>query len=394
MILIHDDMKPANTANNETHKSLRRAIESGLGFPPLSLFLLFVPALLAVTQANALADRFYAPIGSILNPLLVWIGKLPKPIALTLGGDYGVFAMFPFLLLYALPTILIFTGLTTIYKSTGLMGRLSIGLNPLLKPFGLEGHDLVRIIMGFGCNVPAIVSTRSCSSCSRGTCVSAIAFGSACSYQLPATLAVFAAAGFPWLGPCYLAVLAITTLVYLRLTKPTSTYLTKEIRAPQLGYLRTPDWIKVSQDVMNNFKEFTFVAFPIFVVICLIAGIMQWSGALVQLTSILKPVMGLFNLPSDAALAIVLGSIRKDGIAVGLLNGDINSLKIAFDYPFQVLTTVYLASVLLPCLVTVLTIWREMSFKFAIRMIGRQASFAALFAFGIAWLGLVAVNFK
>ena len=174
MILINDDMKPANIANNETHKSLRRAIESGLGFPPLSLFLLFVPALLAMTQANALADRFYAPIGSILNPLLVWIGKLPKPIALTLGGDYGVFAMFPFLLLYALPTILIFTGLTTIYKSTGLMGRLSIGLNPLLKPFGLEGHDLVRIIMGFGCNVPAIVSTRSCSSCSRGTCVSAI----------------------------------------------------------------------------------------------------------------------------------------------------------------------------------------------------------------------------
>ena len=96
-------MKPTNIANNEPHKSLKRAIERGLGFPPLSLFLLFVPALLAVTQANALADRFYSPIGSILNPLLVWTGKLPKPIALTLGGDYGVFAMLPFLLLYALP---------------------------------------------------------------------------------------------------------------------------------------------------------------------------------------------------------------------------------------------------------------------------------------------------
>lgn len=386
-------MKRANIANNEPRKSLGRVIERGLGFSPLSLFLLFGPAILAVTQANALADRFYAPISTMLNPLLDSIAKLPMPIAFTLGGDYGVFAMFPFLLLYALPTILIFTGLITIYKSTGLMDRLSFGLNPLLKPFGLEGRDLVRIIMGFGCNVPAIVSTRSCSSCSRGTCVSAIAFGSACSYQLPATLAVFAAAGFPWLGPCYLAVLAITTLVYLCLTKPTSIFLTKEIRRPQMRDLCTPDWRKVGQDVTNSLKEFTFVALPIFVGICFIAGLMQWSGALVELTSILKPLMVPFNLPSEAALAIVLGSVRKDGIAIGLLNGDMNSLKMPFDNPVQVLTTVYLASVLLPCLVTVLTIWKEMSFKFAIKMIGRQASFAALFALGIAWLGLIAVNF-
>ena len=386
-------MKRANIANNEPRKSLGSAIERGLGFSPLSLFLLFGPAILAVTQANALADRFYAPISTMLNPLLDSIAKLPMPIAFTLGGDYGVFAMFPFLLLYALPTILIFTGLITIYKSTGLMDRLSFGLNPLLKPFGLEGRDLVRIIMGFGCNVPAIVSTRSCSSCSRGTCISAIAFGSACSYQLPATLAVFAAAGFPWLGPCYLAVLAITTLVYLCLTKPTSIFLTKEIRRPQMRDLCTPDWRKVGQDVTNSLKEFTFVALPIFVGICFIAGLMQWSGALVELTSILKPLMVPFNLPSEAALAIVLGSVRKDGIAIGLLNGDMNSLKMPFDNPVQVLTTVYLASVLLPCLVTVLTIWKEMSFKFAIKMIGRQASFAALFALGIAWLGLIAVNF-
>ena len=61
-------MKHANIANNEPHKSLRRAIERGLGFSPLSLFLLFGPALLAVTQANAIADRFYDPISSMLNP--------------------------------------------------------------------------------------------------------------------------------------------------------------------------------------------------------------------------------------------------------------------------------------------------------------------------------------
>ena len=66
----------------------------------------------------------------------------------------------------------------------------------------------------------------------------------------------------------------------------------------------------------------------------------------VALTSILKPVMVTFNLPPEAALAIA-SSVRKDGIAIGLLNEDMNSLK---TDPFQVLTTVYLASVLYPVL--------------------------------------------
>jgi Fe2+ transport system protein B len=63
------------------------------------------------------------------------------------------------------------------YKASGLVERITITLDPLLRPFGLSGRDLVRVIMGFGCNVPAVISTRACSSCSRGTCISAIAFG-------------------------------------------------------------------------------------------------------------------------------------------------------------------------------------------------------------------------
>ena len=364
--------------------------ERMMGFAPLSLLLLFGPAFVAVIQANAIADRFYDAISVILSAALSSINVLPGPLASILGGDYGVVAMFPFLLLYALPTILIFTALISIYKSSGLIDQLSFRLHRWLNPFGLGGHDLVRVVMGFGCNVPAIVSTRSCSNCSRGTCVSAISFGSACSYQLPATLAVFAAAGFTWLGPCYLAVLAFTTMIYLRLTTPLSLRLAqKEMLLPTLDNLRSPDWRAVVLDVIQSLRDFMMVAFPIFVGICILAGLLQWSGVLGSLTSILEPVMAAFNLPSETALAIVLGSVRKDGLAIGLLNGEMDSLKVVLDTPVQVLTSVYLAGVLLPCLVTVLTIGREMGFMFGLKMIGRQAFFAAIFALCIAWFGLL-----
>lgn len=365
-------------------------LERVLGFPPLSLLILFGPAWIAVTQANTLADHFYDPVGAILNPALDWLNGLPKPLAATLGGNYGVVSMFPFLLLYALPTIMIFTGLIAVYKTTGLIDRLSYGLHPWLKPFGLGGRDLVRVVMGFGCNVPAVVATRSCSSCSRGACVSAISFGSACSYQLPATLAVFAAAGYVWLGPVYLATLAVTTLVYLRLTIPAHhRQAQNKMLLPALGHLRSPDWKAVVRESVQSLRDFAFMALPIFIGICVVAGLMEWSGILKGLTEIMGPAMALFNLPPESALAVVLGSVRKDGLAIGLLNGDWDTLKVPLESPVQILTAVYLAGVLLPCLVTVWAVAKEMRPRFALKMMARQVAFAVIFSAGIAWVGFL-----
>ena len=359
-----------------------------LRFPPVSFLLLFVPATIAVFQANACADHLYDSVRSIFVTLLEWVNELPGPIADLLGGDYGVVSMLPFLFLYALPTILIFSLLITVYKSTGLLENLSYGLHPFLKPFGLAGSDLVRVVMGFGCNIPAVVATRACSGCSRGTCISAIAFGSACSYQLSSTLALFAAAELEWLAPVYMAVLAGTTLIYLRLRRPHFTrpgYPVAEL--PEPGRLRRPNWGIVIRETTQTMKEFIVMALPIFITICLISGALNWAGIFNLITHLLSPVMALFNLPSDAALSVALGSVRKDGIAIGLLDADWGTLKVALETPVQVLTIAFLAGVVLPCLVTVSTVVREMGTAFAFKMLAKQASFAVLCTLVIAWVG-------
>lgn len=369
-----------------------RTLETLISYAPLSLLILFVPACYSVIQANALAESNYNSVSTALEPLLALINQLPGPAKATLGGDYGVFAMLPFLLLYALPTIIIFTALIEIYKTTGLIDLLSNTLHSWLKPFGLTGRDLVRVVMGFGCNVPAIVATRSCTSCSRGTCISAISFGSACSYQLPATLAIFGVSGFLWLGPIYLITLAITTLIYLRLTAPKLqlSAISKPTRLKQVP-LRLPAMRAVFHGIYKSLTDFILTAFPIFLFMCFFAGLLQWIGALELFTRLFAPVMAVFNLPPETALAVVLGSIRKDGLAIGLLDGG-DSLKVPLESSVQVLTAVYLASVLLPCMVTALTVMKEMRPSFALKMIFRQASFATLFSFCIAWSGAFLVS--
>lgn len=100
--------------------------------------------------------------------------------------------------------------------------------------------------------------------------------------------------------------------------------------------------------------------------------------------AVLGPAMSLFNLPADAALTVVLASIRKDGIA--LLTADGASTAAALS-PVQMLAVVYLAGVLLPCLVTAFTVAREVSARWALKMMARQAVAAVAFAVMIAWSG-------
>ena len=363
-------------------------LERAVAQPLVAACLLLLPAFAAVTLANRFADSLNDALSAVVAPFQAWIGRGPEFLAALLAGDYGLVSMFPFLLLYALPTILVFSVILAVYKSTGLIDRLSVALHPWLRPFGIGGRDLVRVVMGFGCNVSAVVASRACATCSRGACVSAISFGSACSYQLPATLAVFAAAGMAGLGIVYIAVLALTTLIYLRFTTPKALRLASNaILLPETDPLHAPSVRGITREVVDNLHQFVVMALPVFVGICVVAATLAYLGVLDALTRLLSPLMALFRLPGDASTAIALGSVRKDGIAIGLLDDEFGALKVSLDSAAQVLTIVYLAGVLLPCLVTLYTIGREMSWRFAIRLCLRQMAWASTFALAIAWFG-------
>ncbi len=354
--------------------------------PVSALLFLLGPALLATYTANSLANLVQPWLADVLGQPglkmapLAWLSEV-------LFGPYGLVSMMPFLFLYALPTIVLYSFFLALYKSTGLLDRLSHSLHPWISRVGLDGRDLVRVVMGFGCNVPAVVATRACHSCSRGTCVSAIAFGAACSYQLPATLAVFSAAGHPELVFSYLLVLVITTALYLRFTAPRNLLRQgRRLLTEEKTHLYPANWKQAGRDTQAAVKEFFGMAFPVFIGICVGASLLHGSGFLDRLAGWLRPAMALFDLPPQAVIAIVLGSIRKDGIAIGLLDPSWNSLKVPAMTSGQLLTSVYLAGLLLPCLVTLLTIARELGGAQAVKLAFRQAAWVVVFSIGIGWI--------
>jgi ferrous iron transport protein B len=352
-------------------------LESRSGGPPLACALLLLPGVAAVYIANAFAQLLDPLVRSGLAPVASWFLGAPAIVNVVLTGSYGLITMGPLLFVWAVPTVLIYALVLGLYKASGLLDRLTTAIHPLMRPFGLSGRDLVRVVMGFGCNVPAVVGTRACSLCSRGTCISVIAFGSACSYQFGATLAVFSSARLSRLLPVYLGYLAITTLIYARLSA--SSLARSPLNLLVLDrrvYLVWPSWRCVWHESRVTIHHFFQRALPIFTLITVIASVFDYLGAVRALAAAAGPLMTVFRLPREAALPVVLSSIRTDGILLLATQNVAAGMT-----PGQILTAVYLAGVLTPCLVTALTIAREQSPRFAVALVLRQAVAAVCFAF-------------
>ncbi len=69
-----------------------------------------------------------------------------------IGGVGGVIVF--------LPNILILYAFISFMEDSGYMARVAFIMDKLMHKMGLHGKSFIPLVMGFGCNVPAIMSTR------------------------------------------------------------------------------------------------------------------------------------------------------------------------------------------------------------------------------------------
>lgn len=303
-----------------------------------------------------------------------------------LVGDYGVLTLGWYSFLWAFPVVLFISISVALTDESGLKDRVTAALDPWLRKIGLNGRDLIPVLSGFGCNVVAVFQSRACSACTRGACVSLIAFGSACSYQIGASLSLFSTAGSPWLFTPYLIVLFFvgalhTRLWHGRLGKGAALPLTER------AFLQRPTWRGVWWRVQSVLRQFLREAMPIFLLICAVGALLDYVGITAWLSVGVAPALRLLGLPGEVAPGLIFSIIRKDGLLV--LNQNEGEL-LQLLQTGQVFVLVYLASTLTACLVTLWTIRSELGIRAAFEVAGRQAVTAlastAIIAFVLQWL--------
>ncbi|MBY7142587.1 ferrous iron transporter B [Virgibacillus sp. NKC19-3] len=303
----------------------------------------------------------------LLDPLILWVDQAPSFLAEVIIGDYGLITLGSYSFLWAFPVVLLISIMTSLTEETGIQEHVTHALDPWLRKIGLTGRDLLPVITGFGCNVVAVFQSRGCSSCTRTACVSLIAFGSACSYQIGATLSIFNAAHVPLLFIPYVFTLFIVGAIHTRIWNRDGAH--ELTRIAPLPYIQKINCQAITWKVARSIKQFLLQAMPIFLVICLVASLLQAIGLLSIFSWLAMPVLYLFSLPVEAAPGLIFSFIRKDGLLV-LNEGQGNVLM---DMSLsQIFILVYLASTLSACLVTLFTIGKEFGWKVSLSIGGKQ----------------------
>ena len=134
-----------------------------------------------------------------IDAAVAWFGEkvaswMPDGWAKDLVVD-GIIAGVGSVLVF-LPNILILYFFISIMEDSGYMARAAFIVDKLMHKIGLHGKSFIPMVMGFGCNVPAIMATRSIESRkSRLITIAIIPFMS-CAGRLP-IFVLFAGAFFP-----------------------------------------------------------------------------------------------------------------------------------------------------------------------------------------------------
>jgi ferrous iron transport protein B len=317
-----------------TDKIDRILLNRWLGIPIfiMIMFLIYFFSVGVVGSATVdIVASLFGSIGAFTSSFLENLGASEWSISLIVDGAIaGVSAVLGFV-----PQLMILFLFISLLEISGYMSRISFLLDRLFKKLGLSGKTLIPFIIGTGCSVPAIMSTRTIEDKNERTMSVILTPFVPCSAKLP-IITLFVGALFPsYQGLVaaslyFFAVIIIITAAFLMkkwvFKGVSSSYITElpEFRAPNLRY--------VFRDVYDKTKEFIVRAGTIIFTLSLLVWFLlsfSWNfeyGIDVS-KSILASIGNLFSwvfypiigeLSWGATVSALQGLIAKEAVVSSL----------------------------------------------------------------------------
>jgi ferrous iron transport protein B len=352
-----------------------------------------------VLLATFFAIRFIAEslIGYVADPLFEWLWTpLLMKLSLALGsggfwhgilvgnlvdGEINYFQSFGLLStgLYipfaaVLPYIIAFYLALGILEDVGYLPRLAVLLDTIMHRLGLHGYAIIPTILGFGCNVPAVMATRILESRrQRFIAATLISIGVPCAALQAMIIGLVGQQGGQYVAMVYGSLFlswVVVGLILNRAIKGFSPELLVEIPP-----YRLPPWRVIGEKLWLRVSGFIREALPIVLGAVLVVNVLYTLGAFDFVAGVTAPVVsGLLGLPKEAVVALAVGFLRKD-VAVGML------APLALT-PGQLVVSCTVLAMFFPCVATFVILARELGAKDMLKASGIMVV-AALVAGGL-----------
>lgn len=397
--------KPSETIETRTDKIDKFITHKYFGLPIFALIMFTVFQLTFLIGEDLLGESVASLVEFLGESVAVFLANINAPewigSFISEGFFGGVGAVVEFI-----PLIMVLYFFLGILEDTGYMARAAYVMDGIMRKLGLHGKTFISMIVGFGCNVPGVMSTRTLENKKDRMIAILINPFMSCGAKIPIYL-VFIAAFFPDHGGIVLfgiytlgIVMALTMgkIFSSTLFKGESSHFIMELppyRLPTFKYVIRDMWDKV-WDFLHRAGTIIFIVVSLLWIFSRVPfGVEPYSqqsvlgGVGTFLAPIFKPAgfgtwqatVSLFSgIAAKEAVVAILGMVYA-GVSEG------TELVTAIQGVFTPLTALsFMAMTLLytPCTAVIATVKKETnSYKWA--------AFVAIYPFILGWLVAVVI---
>ena len=299
---------------------------------------------------------------SFIKPVDPALSASQPILAIILNGVWGGFNAG---LTLIIPFVIPFYLLLALVESSGILTRVAFMMDSAMHKMGLHGKALIPIILGYGCNVPAIQSCKIMET-RRERLLAAFAITFApCSAR---TIVLFGMVGLfvgiQWALLLYVVDIAIIFglgRIAMKAVPGKSTGLIMEMSS-----FKWPPLKVVLKQTWTRTKSLIYVVFPIYIIGSALVQALYVYNVLTPISNALSPLtVWWLGLPAAAGVLLILGTVRKEFVLLGAVAifGTTN-LALYFS-PVQLVVMALVAMLYIPCISTVAVLGKEFGWKAA-----------------------------
>lgn len=275
------------------------------------------------------------------------------------------------------PIIVLFFLVMSMVEDSGYLSRAAFLMDTLMAKMGLDGRGFVMMLMGFGCNVPALMGTRVMRSRPMRLLTMLTIPLSLCSARLQVFLFIIAILFPPSQAALVLFSLYMVSFATIFITAILfkNKFASREPFVLELPPYRFPTpqqiWMRGWQEVKHFLSRATkFIVIGVIMVWLLThlpttavpASPETWAGSIGRFFS---PVLDPIGIDTELAIALIFGFVAKEIVVGSLaviygLQGDALSHQIAANIDWvQGMSFMLFTLIYTPCLSTIATLKSE-----------------------------------
>lgn len=305
-----------------------------------------------------------------------------------------------------LPIVVTLFFFLSILEDSGYIARVAFFMDKLLRKIGLSGKSIVSMLIGFGCTVPAVMSTRTLPSRRDRRMTILLTPFMSCTAKLP-IYAFFVSAFFPDKGGLIMTglyFLGIVVGILVALVFKSTIFKGEAVPfVMELPNYRMPGLKNVAQLLWEKAKDFITKAFTVILLATIVVWFLQSfdfrlnlvtdssESIMAKISSLIAPIFRPIGLGDwRIVTSFISGFMAKESV--------VSTMEILFGTGITVALTKQAAISMLvfsllytPCVAAIAAIKRELGAKWAITVVFFQCAIAWLFSLIFYQLSLLVV---